>query len=267
MHLPLFFADAFTDAPFKGNPAAVVMAHDGLPDSLMQQIATEIGFSETAFLKKVSHQVYDIRYFTPKQEIPLCGHATLASAAVLFGEEGLHAVHFITGNKQQLEVQQKSEGIFMRFPKYPVEPFNAPAPMLAALGMRDVKASAYNPNLRIILLELEDASLLRQLSPDFTALRKSYEGINGVLVTSVSNEEPYDFMYRYFWPWSGTDEDPVTGGVQTFLAPYWASKLGNKHMRALQPSERTGKMEVEVDDHEVRIMGQVVVTMKGQLNF
>ena len=106
---------------------------------------------------------------------------------------------------------------------------------------------------------------MRQLNPDFAALLKSYQGINGVLVTSVSDEEPYDFMYRYFWPWSGTHEDPVTGGVQTFLAPYWANKLGRNMLQAFQSSERTGKMIVEVDDHEVRITGHVAVTMKGQL--
>ena len=140
-----------------------------------------------------------------------------------------------------------------------------PSVMLDALGLLKVTNTAFSEKNKIILLEISDDNLLAHLKPNFTALLNSYEGINGVLVTAASGNREYDFHYRYFWPWAGTNEDPVTGGVQTFLAKYWANKLGKKKMKAFQSSSRTGYMTVELQAGKVLVTGQAVIIFEGNL--
>jgi PhzF family phenazine biosynthesis protein len=261
-----YFLDAFTNAPFKGNPAAVCLLVDEIEEASMLKLAKEIGFSETAYLKKTDKpSTYSIRYFSPKKEIPLCGHATLASAKVVFETTKSDDVVFVTYQGIELHAKKNTKGeIMMVFPVYDTTPIEVPTTMLRALGIEDVKQTAYSPQNKIIVLEIEDAKILAALEPDFNALLNSYEGINGVLVTAASHIPEYDFHYRYFWPWAGTNEDPVTGGVQTFLTKYWAHKLNKKTLKAFQASERTGFMTVELIEDTVHITGSAVILLEGE---
>ena len=261
--LKIFTADSFTDAAFKGNPAGVCITEDALPEKTMQQIAMEMGLSETAFVTP-SNGHYSIRYFSPQKEIALCGHATLAAAKIINAKNGCEAVTFITGAGVTLHTVIRQNEISMQFPVYDAEPAEAPAPMLQALGIKNVIATKYSPNNKIIMIEIPDAENLSSLQPDFTALLNSHSGINGVLVTAAASGE-YDYEYRYFWPWAGTNEDPVTGGVQTFLAKYWSEKLNKSNMRAFQSSARTGKMNVALKNNSVTISGQAVIMLEGNL--
>jgi predicted PhzF superfamily epimerase YddE/YHI9 len=137
--------------------------------------------------------------------------------------------------------------------------------MLEALGLVKVNNSAFSPKNKIIILEIGDTELLADFNPNFSALLSSYDNINGVLVTAPSNNKDYDFHYRYFWPWAGTNEDPVTGGVQTFFAKYWAEKLDKKKMKAFQSSNRTGYMTVELKGDKVLIFGRAIIVLEGNL--
>ena len=155
----------------------------------------------------------------------------------------------------------------MGFPVYDTVDAKVPLTMLTALGITetDIKNTVYSPINKIILLEIGDANLLSNLSPDFDALLRSDSDINGVLVTSASNNTEYDYHYRYFWPWAGTNEDPVTGGVQTFLSKYWATRLNKNRMKAFQSSGRTGYMKVELRDEKVFIISEAVIILEGNL--
>jgi len=259
-----YFVDSFTTEKFKGNPAAVCFVENDLDDITMQKIATEIGFSETAFVKKINDHNYSIRFFTPKQEIALCGHATLASAKIIFDTTDLDEIRFLNCEKVELNIKKHESKIAMEFPVYDTEAIDVPQSILDALGIDKIINSEYSSKNKIILIEIEDPDKLAGLSPDFVALLNSYKGINGVLVTAKSNNNDFDFHYRYFWPWAGTNEDPVTGGVQTFLTKYWASKLNKNKLRAFQSSSRTGRMTTELLPDKVLIYGKAVTVLEGE---
>ncbi len=261
-----YFVDSFTSAPFKGNPAGVCILDDEIGSEKMLKIAYEIGFSETAFIKKINgDHLYSISYFSPKKEIALCGHATLASAKIIFEKTQLSAINFITGENVNLKIKKIGNNIVMELPVYDTTPLATPQPVLVALGLNDVINCSFSQKNKIILLEIEGAETVAALKPDFNALINSYENINGVLVTAASYTDNYDFHYRYFWPWAGTNEDPVTGGVQTFLAKYWSGKLGKKRMNAFQSSQRTGFMTVELNEDKVLVYGTAVIVFEGVL--
>ncbi len=262
-----YFVDAFTNEIFKGNPAAVCLPDAPLSNEIMLRIAAEFGFSETAYiLKGGDDNSFYIRYFSPKKEIPLCGHATLAASKILFELYPLSGIRFITGENLELEIKKEEDFIVMSFPVYDTEPLSTPESVLAALGLKSIINTAYSPRNKIVLLELEEANMLAGLQPDFAALINAYENINGVLVTARSANKEYDYHYRYFWPWAGTNEDPVTGGVQTFLAKYWSVRLSKNRMNAFQSSSRTGFMTVELKNNKVLIYGKAVKFLEGTLS-
>lgn len=265
--MKVFIVDSFTREKFTGNPAGVFLLERKIKAKQMLSIAQELNLSETAFLEQLeSKYAYAIRYFSPKMEIPLCGHATLASAKILFEYEGLESVIFTTIQGIDLSVIKKGEHMQMEFPVYETQPAKVPQSMLAALGLSAVKHVVYNEETRILLLEIEDTDLLRNLRPDFAALYKSHDTINGVLVTAPDKDGVYDFHSRYFWPWSGTNEDPVTGGTHTFLAKYWGDRLGKSVMKSFQSSARTGSMEVELtENNKLLIRGEAVCVLAGEL--
>lgn len=261
-----FIVDAFTDTPFKGNPAGVCMVESPLGDQRMLEIAQEFNLSETAFLHSLNDRgAYSIRYFSPRMEIPLCGHATLASAKVVFSTLGLNEVYFLNIQNLKLSAQASNGNIVMAFPLYETLPADAPPALLAALGVKAVRNVVYNEETHILLLELASPAEVAGLEPDFTALLRSHDSINGVLVTAASGSDGYDFHSRYFWPWSGSNEDPVTGGTHTFLAKYWSSRLAKTRMRSFQASKRTGFMEVELKEGKLQIHGQAVIVFEGRL--
>jgi len=261
-----YIVDSFTNEPFKGNPAGVCFLENELRDEEMLKVAQEFGLSETAFVQATEKaDTYSIRFFSPRKEIPLCGHATLASAKVIFKNTVLSKIHFITLNKIDLVIKKMDQEIIMQFPVYDTIDVTIPDTILQALGLMKITNSRYSRESKIIMLEIDDCDLLAGLNPDYEALLKSHNNINGVLVTAPSKTPDYDFHYRYFWPWAGTNEDPVTGGVQTFLAKYWAKRLGKTKMKAFQCSSRTGKMSVELEGNVVLIYGEAVIVLEGNL--
>lgn len=262
-----FIVDAFTDRPFAGNPAGVCIVESVLSDATMLNVAQELNLSETAFIQPLDMTgIFAIRYFSPKMEIPLCGHATLASGKAVFKEYGYPEAHFRTIQELDLVVQNSADGISMRFPVYETQPSKAPPALLAALGIKEIQNVAYNQETNILLLEIADVNKLSMLNPDFAALYRSHDSISGVLVTAPSGADGYDFHSRYFWPWSGTNEDPVTGGTHTFLAKYWAQRLGKSKMKSFQSSKRSGWLDVELTDGSLLISSQAVIVLEGRLS-
>ncbi len=244
------------------------MLENDLTEEQMLLIAKELGLSETAFIRRDGITgKYAIRYFSPKMEIPLCGHATLASSKVLFSlDSEMHNITFRNIQNTDLPIRRNGEFIEMRFPAYRTKPANAPDALLRALGIQAIINCEYNEETKILLLEIGGSSTLRELRPNFQALHSSHNSINGVLVTAPSDEAGYDFESRYFWPWSGTNEDPVTGGTHTFLANYWNKRLHKTTMQSFQCSERTGFMEVKlVSADEIIIKGLACIVLVGKL--
>jgi PhzF family phenazine biosynthesis protein len=260
-----YFVDSFTNQKFKGNPAAVCIVESDLEDVTMQSIATEIGFSETAFIKKIENNTYSIRFFTPKMEISLCGHATLASSKIIFDTTTFQTITFINCENVELKIAKANGEIVMEFPVYETIEIDVPKSVTDALGIEKTVETRFSPDRKIILIEINNSDTLANLKPNFSALVNSYNGINGVLVTAQSNSSDFDFHYRYFWPWAGTNEDPVTGGIQTFLTKYWAAKLNKNKFKAFQSSSRTGMMRTELLEDKVLIYGEAVTVFKGEL--
>lgn len=267
-----FIVDSFTDKPFAGNPAGVCLTDSELPEPVMQSIAKELNFSETTFVveQDVSNE-YSIRYFSPAMEIPLCGHATLAASKVLFEQSPtLGEIRFFTGQGLELIITKSDERIVMEFPVYGVKPATVPVELLEAVGVSDIVNCVYNQETDIILIEIDSTDLLGELKPDYPRMVASFEGIHGLLVTARSNSDnhvndEYDFHSRFFWPWSGGTEDPVTGGTHTFLAKYWSDRLGKTKLRSFQSSQRTGSMDVELlDNDKLLIKANAVILLEGE---
>jgi len=261
-----YIVDSFTKEPFKGNPAGVCFLQQEITEEQMLSIAREFGLSETAFIRQTDKaDTCTIRFFSPKKEIPLCGHATLASARIIFNKSDLNEIHFKTIENLDLTIRRQNDNITMEFPVYDTFAATVPPAMLQALGLKEINNAAYSPKNKIILLEIGNPVLLADLKPNYVALLNSHADINGVLVTASSINGEYDYHYRYFWPWAGTNEDPVTGGVQTFLAKYWSERLNKKIMKAYQSSARTGYMDIELQGEKVLLTSQAVVILEGNL--
>jgi len=262
----MWIVDSFTDEAFRGNPAGVHWTESELEPKRMQAIASEMNLSETAFVRKSTDaNEFAIRYFSPLMEIPLCGHATLAASKIIFGQTESKQVTFKTGHGLKLVVKNLGDFFEMKFPVYSLSDVQVPAQMLSALGVSEVVDSGFNDETQILMLEIDDCEVLDKLSPDYHALIKSHDSVHGVCVTAKSNDG-YDFHSRFFWPWSGGQEDPVTGGTHTFLAKFWADKLGKSVLRSFQASSRTGQMEVEISaNNELFIRGQAVLVLEGIL--
>lgn len=267
MKIKTFIVDAFTDKLFKGNPAAVCLLKQSSSEENMIQIAKEFGFSESAFVIQKGPSDFSIRYFSPITEIPLCGHATMASAKVLFSEyPHLDTITFRTQFGHILELRNNHNQIEMVFPVHETQKSPLPDDLKNAIGIKDVTNCEYNKDHNILMVEIENSRELQDLTPDFAALKKIETPISGVLVTARSEKNGYDFEYRYFWPWSGSNEDPVTGGVQSFLCKYWSLKLDKKNLKAFQCSERTGSMEVELRGDKTFIRSNAVIFLSGEIN-
>jgi len=265
-----YLVDSFTNELFKGNPAGVCLLKSSMTEQQMGAIAKELAYSETAFVQKISEpNKYTIRFFSPVMKIPLCGHATLASGKVLFDrDKDLKEIQFVNIQDLEFKVKRKDDLIQINFPIYETIPSEAPPKLLHALGIKKINAAVFNKETNILMLEIEDSQALRNLNPDFVALKEAHDTINGVLVTAKSTDVNYDFESRYFWPWSGTNEDPVTGATHTFLAKYWSRKLNKSKMKSFQCSNRTGFMDVElIDDQNLIILGAAQIVLKGKLFF
>ena len=259
MHTPIFQVDAFTARRFAGNPAAVMPLERFLADSTLQSIAAENNLAETAFLVAEAGD-YRLRWFTPTVEVPLCGHATLASAAVVMErlEPGRDAVLFHSASGP-LKVRRLAGGYVMDFPVRRSEPVPAPPGLAKALGARvlEVQLNAFN-----YLVLLESAAVLRALVPDMAAIARMDR--DGVIVTAPG-DGGYDFVSRYFAPAKGIPEDPVTGSAHCMLAPFWSGKLGETGLRAFQASARGGEVICRLAGERVELEGSCVFYLEGQV--
>ena len=258
----IFQVDAFTQKPFAGNPAAVCILPEAASEDWMQKVAREMNLSETAFLVK-RDDGYDLRWFTPAVEVELCGHATLASAHILY-ETGLlmpqEQARFHTKSGVLL-ARQRDDMIELDFPATPAHAVEEPPHLADALGVRPtfVGMSRFD-----YLLEVDSEDDVRRLTPDISYLKKL--GVRGVMVTSRATTSDYDFVSRFFAPGAGVDEDPVTGSAHCCLGPYWANKLGKSELTAFQASARGGTVYLIVDGSDrVRLAGHAVTVMHAEL--
>jgi PhzF family phenazine biosynthesis protein len=277
MQLSVIQVDAFTHQPFAGNPAAVCVTDTPLKEDLMQAIAAEMNLSETAFLHpNLTEGGYSLSWFTPAIEVDLCGHATLASAHVLWSEGHLPlgATATFHSKSGQLSAEQKSDGwIELNFPAQPVRDAYVIPQLIESLccqgNIRSVTKSSTN-----FLVEVHSESTLRTMVPNFEEMKKL--PVQGVIVTAAADDKAYDFVSRYFAPNVGINEDPVTGSAHTSLAPYWQAKLGKSELLAKQISERGGILRVhcmlegsnkstDTKNNRIKISGQAVTVMKGEL--
>ncbi len=257
MKLDLYQVDAFASRRFEGNPAAVCPLDDWLDDSLMQSIAFENNLAETAFFVQ-EKDGFRIRWFTPLTEVDLCGHATLASAYVLFEELGYSERKITFQSKSgPLMVSRHGNSFELDFPAQPAKVCDAPLGLQDALGA-SVDACFLNEDLLVIL---SDESIVRNLSPDFRKLAKV--DARGVIVTAHSQE--FDFVSRFFGPQVGIDEDPVTGSAHTKLVPYWAERLSTNELHAKQVSNRGGELHCSLVGDRVKIRGQAILFLKGEI--
>lgn len=261
MKLRQFQIDAFTDRLFTGNPAAVCPLDLWPSDRTMQAIAAENNLSETAFFVRTGDGRYDLRWFTPTTEVDLCGHATLASAHVIWNE--LHqpgrTLRFST-RSGELKVELRDDRIALFLPRHDPVPVDAPGSIALALGRTPLEVWGYGPEeRRSYVAVFADEDDIRDLAPDFRRL-KEIEG-SVVMVTSRGND--CAFVSRFFAPCFGIDEDPVTGSAHSVLAPFWAERLGQRRMQARQVSRRGGELEVEVLEDRVVVSGRAVKFMEA----
>ena len=261
MGMTIYQVDAFTDKPFSGNPAAVCILDELQDESWMQNVAREMNLSETAFLHK-QVEGYNLRWFTPAVEVELCGHATLASAHVLWEigllEPGERAIfHTLSG---LLTAQQKGEWIEMNFPAKVEERAAAPAGLIEALG---VPVKYTGKNQFDYLVEVESEDILRSIKPDFGLLLSV--PARGVMVTSLADSDEYDFVSRFFAPNAGVYEDPVTGSAHCCLSPFWSKRLGKDELVGYQASARGGVVKVRYAGDRVFLEGKAITVLRGEL--
>ena len=261
MGVTIIQVDAFTDRAYAGNPAAVCILSEPREDPWMQNVAREMNLSETAFLV-AREEGFDLRWFTPEIEVDLCGHATLASAHVLWETGRLkpdEPVRFYT-RSGLLTAQRASDWIDLDFPAEQPAATTAPAGLLEALGVtpKYVGKGRFN-----YLIEVDSEETVRRVRPDFRLLRTV--PVRGVIVTSPSASEEYDFVSRFFAPSAGIDEDPVTGSAHCCLGPFWGDRLDKDELLAYQASQRGGVVRVRVEGERVYLGGQAVTVLRGEL--
>ena len=260
MNLKIFQVDAFAKESFAGNPAAVVPLDEWLPDATMLKIAAENNLSETAYFVKEGDR-YHIRWFTPTVEVNLCGHATLASSHVIFNELKMEDafVPFRSDRSGELGVEKHGEKLVLDFPAYPMEEIEHSDELAQAVG--EVPTKVWESQGNMVFLRVESEEKVRALEPDMHALAKlKYDE---VIVTAPG--EDCDFASRMFAPRIGIPEDPVTGAIHCSLIPYWAEQLGKTELFARQVSKRGGELFCELNGDRVRIGGNAVTYLRGEI--
>jgi PhzF family phenazine biosynthesis protein len=264
MRAELFHVDAFTDRPFAGNPAAVCILTEKPEDAWLQSVASEMNLPETAFLRREG-TAWQLRWFTPAVEVDLCGHATLASAHVLW-EAGYadpsRTLAFRT-KSGDLFAARRNEMIELDFPALPATPADPPAGLIEALGVTLPRFAG--KNLFDTLLELPSERSVRDARPDFHAVAAACGSMRGVIITAPSDAPDFDFVSRFFAPAAGIDEDPVTGSAHCCLGPFWAQRLGKKELVGYQASRRGGTVRVRVLGKRVGLGGRAVTVLRGEL--
>ncbi|PAU94646.1 isomerase [Aliifodinibius salipaludis] len=257
MKLPIYQVDAFASEAFEGNPAAVCPLDDWLPDKLMQNIAMENNLSETAFFVEQDGS-YRLRWFTPTTEVDLCGHATLASAHVLFEhlDYSKQSIRF-DSNSGELMVRKEGNHLVMNFPSAKLNRAEVPDFLEKAVGVS--AQELYRDTDYLYAVKTEEQ--VRNLDPDIPAMAKA--DVRGIIVTAPGNN--YDFVSRFFAPNAGVDEDPVTGSAHTMLTPYWSERLNKKELVGRQVSRRGGTVYCNYKDDRVEIAGEACTVIQGQM--
>jgi PhzF family phenazine biosynthesis protein len=274
LKISVYQVDAFTTNACKGNPAAICLADSSLPTNLMLDIAAEMNRSETAFIQPLEDcnlsdtAHYSIRWFAPKAEMPLCGHATLAASKVIFDCLGFEGNRILFKSMSgELESRRHAKGFTLDFPADEPEKPGPVSDLLEAMGIRKYMDIVYGKNTGKLVIRLHSEKEVRSLRPDFERL-KSVKGcfsVKGIAVTA-EGEGDHDIVSRYFNPWAGVNEDPVTGSVHTVLAPYWSAILGKNELRALQASERCGEILIRiVGGGRLEFIGDAVVVLQGEI--
>jgi PhzF family phenazine biosynthesis protein len=259
MRTPIFQLDAFTTRRFGGNPAAVMPLNSFLGDATLQAIAAENNLAETAFLVPEGGD-YRLRWFTPATEVPLCGHATLASASVVMERlEPVRSSVVFHSASGPLTVNRAAAGYVMHFPARHAEPVPPPPGLAEALGVVPVEVLANAFSYTVLLA---NAQAVRELSPDIAAIARLDRG--GVIVTAAG-DGVYDFVSRYFAPAKGIPEDPVTGAAHCMLTPYWAKRLNKKEFLAFQASRRGGEVICRLTNSGVDLEGSCVFYLEGEV--
>ncbi|MGW1214190.1 PhzF family phenazine biosynthesis protein [Streptomyces sp. NPDC002499] len=267
--MPIRIVDAFTDRPFTGNPAGVLLLDAFPDDERLQRVALEVNHAETAFahpLPEGGAADWALRWFTPATEVDMCGHATLATAHVLH-VTGAHEgpVRFATRSGVLGATPEADGSITLDFPTAPLTPVEVPAGVAEALGAEPLVAFDTGPNVGDLVLELADEKTVRALAPDHRALAAFSE--RGIIATARA-EDPargYDFVSRCFFPRIGIDEDPVTGSAHTALAPFWSERLGRPDLTGLQASPRSGRVRTRLRGDRTLLNGRAVVVIEGEL--
>lgn len=261
MKTRIYMVDTFTDIPFTGNPACVCILKEKHDDKWLQSLAFEMNLSETAFLLSKEDGI-SLRWFTPKKEIELCGHATLASAHILWETNHIKMENTISFNTKSgvLKVKKIDPLIEMDFPilRHRIADFSLD--LLSAFKISPVFVGTFDGR---VLIEVENEDILLAIDPDFNKLKKLNE--RGVVITSVAKSKDTDFVSRYFAPWDGVNEDPVTGATHCCLGPYWARKLEKRNLRAYQASARGGYVYIRVEKETVFIAGSAVTVYEGNI--
>lgn len=266
MPIPLHVVDAFADAPFRGNPAAVCLLTSPGDAVWMQSVAAEMNLAETAFVSPRADGDHDLRWFTPAVEVDLCGHATLASAHVLWTSGGAEAERLVfhTRSGALAATRRGAAWIELDFPATPPASATTPEGLLEALGLSRDDVRTVGRSRFDVLVEVAAPERVRMVQPDFRRLR-AVEA-RGVIVTAAA--EPgadHDFVSRFFAPAAGIDEDPVTGSAHCCLAPFWASRFGRTELVGYQASKRGGTVRVEVAGDRVRLSGRAITVVRGEL--
>jgi PhzF family phenazine biosynthesis protein len=259
--MKLFYVDAFTDKPFSGNPAAVCILEKPLNEKRMQQIASEVNLSETAFIVP-EREGYRLRWFTPTVEIDLCGHATLASAHILWEQKHLAQNESAIFHTKSGTLTCTKSGAFIVM-DFPIEPaVECPAPDGLAEALK-ANPLFVGKNRMDYLVEVESEEIVRNLEPNLMKLSKI--PCRGFMITARSQNPKYDFVSRVFGPAVGIPEDPVTGSAHCCLGPYWKEKLGKNPLNAYQASKRGSEIKVDVQGNRVLLQGKAVTVMKGEI--
>jgi PhzF family phenazine biosynthesis protein len=258
MRIKFYQVDAFTDKLFGGNPAGVCPLEDWLPDEVMQNIAFENNLAETAFF--VTNDVdFELRWFTPLSEVDLCGHATLATAHVLFEHLDYNREKIVFHSRSgELAVRKKDEMLVLNFPIDIVKKIEAPEELIKAVGAKPLEVFKGKTDYMLVYSSQKE---IENISPDFELIKKSKA--RGVIVTAKGDE--VDFVSRFFAPEVGINEDPVTGSAHTTLTPYWASRLEKSELSAMQISKRQGKLHCRLIKDRVEIAGNAVTYLEGSI--
>lgn len=269
----IYQVDAFTGEAFKGNPAAICVLEDDISDELMKSIAMEMNLSETAFVKPLENKnirdckLFSLRWFTPLVEVDLCGHATIATSKILFDEFNIktNEIRYQTKSGILISVKEKDK-ISLDFPIDNCLKFDVTEDILTAMGITSYVDAIIGENTRKLIIELNSEQEVINLKPNFHKLNllKFSTIVKGIGVTCKGSE--YDFISRYFNPWGGVNEDPVTGAAHTLLAKYWSNKLNKDKMLAYQNSDRGGEISIELlENNRIKLSGEAIIVLKGEL--